>query len=448
MEQNNYEFDAHEAGQPDSSYHYAGDPHPERTYNYTNTETGYAADGAAPQKRHKIKKETLRRAGTRAASLVLVGAVAFAGGYAGNRVATGQSGRVIIQKAQTSLGSGAAGAAALSSSAVAASVAPTVVAITTEKMTTTNTWFGGQQIQSGAGSGVIISEDGYILTCAHVIDGADSIKVELSDGTSYDATLVGSYTDGDIAVVKVNATGLHAAVIGDSANAQLGEMVYAVGNPEGTLSGTITDGIISSLHREITVQVESSSGNQNRLYPGMGNTAAKNITLNCIQMSASVSPGNSGGGLFNAKGELIGIVNAKSSATNSEGLGFAIPVDDAMKIATSLINDGSYTDPAAQAAANGPKLGITAVYLDESSAKSAGYTSAGVYVYTIASESTKKSGLAVGDRIISVDDSVISALTDIAAVLNEKSVGDTVRIAVERDGQMQTYTVTLVAPAD
>lgn len=385
-----------------------------------------------------------RKAATRVAALMVVGAVAFGGGWAGVRVANAQGGRIVIKQAETTLGSGNGGANN-SSTAVAAAVAPTVVAITTEQMITANTWFGGQQVVSGAGSGVILSADGYIITCAHVVEGADTIKVELSDGTAYDATLVGSYPEGDIAVIKIEASGLPSAVLGDSTTLALGEPIYAVGNPEGTLSGTITDGIVSSLDREITVQVETKQGADGySTNPFYQSTGRKDITLSCIQMSASVSPGNSGGGLFNAKGELIGIVNAKSSSQNSEGLGFAIPIHTAMQIAGSLMESGSYADPAAK---NSAALGITAGYLDEAGAKNAGGRSPGVYVYSVEAQSTAKAGLAAGDRIISVEGSVIGDLSDLTNLLEDKKPGDFVSIAIERAGQMKTIQVALVAAA-
>lgn len=411
----------------------------------TTAYTSRPAGAPVPPKPHRSRAVT-KKWGTRALALILVGAVAFGGGYAGTLVGRRANGTVVIQQAQAAIAdsnTGTAGAQALSSSQVAQKVTPAVVAITTEKMVTSNTWFGGQQVESGAGSGVIISADGYILTCAHVISGADTIRVELSDGTQYDASVVGSYPDGDIAVIKIDATGLTAAVVGDSSAAKLGDVIYAVGNPEGILSGTITDGIISSLDRKITVQVEDSSASRQNSYYGFGyGSAAKTITLNCIQMSAQVSPGNSGGGLFNSNGELIGIVNAKSSSSNAEGLGFAIPTATAMDIATSLIEGGSYADPNAKT--SGPLLGITAVYMTQAEAQQSGYTSAGVYVYSVTAKSTQQAGLASGDRIISVDDTVVSQLTDISGVLAEKKAGDQVSVAVERDGQMVTVQVTLV----
>ena len=160
---------------------------------------------------------------------------------------------------------------------IAAKVSPSVVAITTEQMVSTNVWFGSY-IQSGAGSGVILSEDGRILTCAHVVDGATSITVQLSDDTEYPATVIGSDSSSDVAVLKIDATGLTPATIGDSNALAVGETVVAVGNPMGTLSGSVTDGIVSAVDRSVEVE---------------GNA------MSLIQTDAAISPGNSGGGLFN-----------------------------------------------------------------------------------------------------------------------------------------------------
>ncbi|SEJ05701.1 S1C family serine protease [Sharpea azabuensis] len=229
---------------------------------------------------------------------------------------------------------------------IAKKMTDSVVAITTEAMTTSNFWFGSQVV-SGAGSGVIMSSDGYIITNAHVVNGASTIKVTTSDEKTYTAKLVGKYTQGDIAVIKINATGLSAATFGDSDKITQGQTAYAVGNPEGTFSGSITSGIVSALNRTITVSIDDSSSdgenNQYSQYFGRTQNTSTTAKLNVIQTDAAVSPGNSGGGLFDSNGTLIGIVNAKSSDTNSEGLGFAIPVNTALKIAKSLISKGSYS---------------------------------------------------------------------------------------------------------
>ena len=211
------------------------------------------------RKKHKIKwgKIALSFVG-----VVLAAAICFSAGYAGVLVANQKNTVIIQQVAPSGNGNSApqlpSAEGVLTSAQVAAKVESSVVAITTEHMTTSNYWFGNY-VTSGAGSGVIISEDGYILTCAHVIDGASKITVELRNGETAVAQLVGSYTNGAIAVIKIDKTGLLAAEIADSDQILQGETCYAVGNPEGRFSGSISDGIISALDRTINVSVEESN---------------------------------------------------------------------------------------------------------------------------------------------------------------------------------------------
>ena len=171
----------------------------------------------------------------------------------------------------------------------------------------------------GSGSGVIVTSDGYIVTNNHVVEGADAIKVHLEDGTEYPATLIGTDSYTDLAVIKIDATGLPAATLGNSGDMLVCDTVYAIGNPLGVLASSVSEGIISGLDRVIEIE-------------------GQEMTL--MQTTAAVNPGNSGGGLFNSKGELIGIVNAKSSGTDVEGLGFAIPIDSAKQIIMDLIDLG------------------------------------------------------------------------------------------------------------
>ena len=210
---------------------------------------------------------------------------------------TTTSGNLTINQVSSgSVTNASAASSATTTSDIVKKTADSVVEIATEGITTGS--FARQYVTKGAGSGVIISSDGYIVTNHHVIDGASTIKVTLRDGTtSYDATLIGSDEDNDIALLKIEAEGLTPATFGDSSSLAVGDYVVAIGNPLGTLGGTVTDGIISALAREVTIE-------------------DKNMTL--LQTNAQISPGNSGGGLFNSKGELIGIVNAKDSATEVE----------------------------------------------------------------------------------------------------------------------------------
>ena len=366
-------------------------------------------------------------------TLLLAAVIALACGYLGSYLANSLAEeKVVIQKVATPDAEDSITPAV----EVAKAISPTVVSITTEKMTVNHFWFG-PQISSGAGSGVIISEDGYILTCAHVVSGANSINVTTFDGAEFTASVVGSYEDGDIAVLKIEAEGLQAAVLGDSDNIQLAETVYAVGNPGGTLSGSITDGIISATSRTISISIESSA---NPYGLGINN---RTVSLDVLQTNAAVSPGNSGGGLFNAQGELIGIVNAKSSGENQEGLGFAIPVNTAQEIAVSLINEGSYTAPSAiNDGGNGAVLEISVVEINPAVAHMNNRES-GVYVQSVQKGGASDGKLEVNDRLISINGYMVHTTAELSAQLAEYEPGDSVGLTVDRDGRLVEIEVTL-----
>ena len=382
---------------------------------------GYSYASAPQQPAPKPPRKG-RRTLLRVLACVGVAALGFGGGIGGAVLAsrTGLTGnQVVVQQVQRdtsdATNANSTGGESMSLQQISSVVSPSVVAITTEQMSGSQTWFGGYYVQSGAGSGVIISQDGYILTCAHVVDGATSVKVQLQNGETYDASIVGSDATSDIAVIKIEATGLTPAVIGDSDALAVGETVVAVGNPLGTLSNTVTDGIISALNREVTVE-------------------DNDMTL--LQTNASISPGNSGGGLFNANGELIGVVNAKSSYSEAEGIGFAIPIDSAMEVAQQLIENGAVIRPA---------LGVKILdVMDANTASQLGVSATGVYVVEVtAGGGAEAAGVQAGDRIIAVDDTAVSSSNSVKSYLADKQVGDTVNLQVEREGKVLTLTVTL-----
>lgn len=297
---------------------------------------------------------------------------------------------------------------------VAALTQNSVVEIRTESVT--NSLFLRQFVTEGAGSGVIISEDGYIVTNNHVIENARSILVALHDGTTYEAQLVATDSKMDVGVIKIEASGLTPAILGDSDSLSVGEPVVAVGNPLGQLGGTVTNGIVSALDREIILN------NEHR---------------NLLQTNAAINPGNSGGGLFNADGELIGIVVAKSSGEDVEGLGFAIPINDAKPIIEDLIAQGYVGGRVS--------LGITALDLTTPQlAAQYGFKTPGVYVQSvIENSSAANGGLQPGDCFVSINDTAIEAISDITSILNESSVGDQLMITVKRDGKIVELTLTL-----
>ena len=416
------------------------DPQPEPETAYTAPQTDNGAGGATPpvhpvqpqdaQPPKKKKKFNGKRVARSAVALVLAAAMGFAGGFVGAKF--GGSGKVVIQQvapsstadsasgSDSSITAASSSGSSLTTEQVADLVSPSVVVITTEQVVYSQwSWYGQNQVESGAGSGVIISSDGYILTCAHVVDGASTITVTIGD-KDYTATLVGEDTTSDIAVIKIDADGLTPATVGNSDSLKVGQSVMAVGNPLGELGGTVTGGMISALNRSVTIQGSSSVN-----------------TMFLIQMDASVSPGNSGGGLFNMNGELVGIVNAKSSSSDAEGLGFAIPINDAIKVAQELLENGYVTGR--------PYLGITYLAVtDAQTASQLGVNAYGVYVVEVVKGGpAEKAGLQAGDRIVSVDGTEIASKDDLGTLMQKHAAGDTLSITIARDGQMQTVNVTL-----
>ena len=348
---------------------------------------------------------------------IIVSAAVGAGAYA---LAISYFGGTSIDKSVTTTNYNLAKATGseLSIQEIIAKNENSVVAIETESVST-DSWLG-QYVTQGAGSGVIYSEDGYILTNNHVISGASSIKVTLHDGTECDASLVAADSQTDVAVIKIDKKGLTPVTFSDMSALGVGDLAVAIGNPLGTLSGTATEGIISALEREITIDGKSMS---------------------LIQTSASINPGNSGGGLFDQYGNLIGIVVAKSSGSDVEGLGFAIPADNVAKVAKSLIENGYVADR--------PAAGITIVDLtDSNKAMQYGVSLTGVYIQDVTGSNAKKAGLQKGDLVYYINDVKV---TDSAVLLKEiqkHKIGDTVTFTVVRDGDILKYDVKLQAAAN
>jgi len=285
--------------------------------------------------------------------------------------------------------------------------APSVVEVFTETKQVSP--FYQEYVTEGAGSGVILTGDGYIVTNHHVIDGASTVKVRLTNGQTYTAALAGADSQTDLAVLKIDAADLPAAKLADSSTVRAGDFVIAIGNPLGELGGTVTEGIISALDREVTID-------------------ERPMTL--LQTSAAVNPGNSGGGLFNLDGELVGIVNAKSSGSDIEGLAFAIPTDTVQEISQELILHGYVTGR--------PQLGVTVAQLTKPSLNFY-FDKPGLYV----TQSFEDNGLRAGDRIIQIDGTSISSAADVSVVLDRHSVGDTVNVLVSRGGRESTVNVKL-----
>ena len=384
------------------------------------TAPNHSANAKPPKaKKPKKQRKPISRGGIAialAVTMVFSCGLGFGGGYFANKVNTSTSGSLNITKTSNSGTTTTASSTskANSTSEIVKKTADSVVEISTESVVTGS--FAQQYVQQGAGSGVIISQDGYILTNNHVINGANSVKVRLRDGTEYDATIIGSDSDNDIALLKVNATGLSPATFGDSNSLAVGDYVVAIGNPLGELGGTVTDGIISALARKVTIE---------------------DTQMTLLQTNAQVNPGNSGGGLFNANGELVGIVNAKQSATEVEGIAFAIPINNVLDILSVLKEYGYVTGEV--------DLGID--FTDITSDETAfyyGVNQTGCYVLSVDSGSNaEKAGVTRGDLVTKVNDTDVSSSSDITTALEKAEVGDTVTFTVSRRGTSKTISFVL-----
>ncbi len=298
--------------------------------------------------------------------------------------------------------------------------APSVVGIDTITTATGNSyWYGyGQSYDvPGSGSGVILTEDGYIATCAHVVTGAKSVKVTLNDDTEYDAVIVGTDSKNDIAIIKIDATGLVPAVVGDSETLTVGSDVIAIGNPLGELRGTATSGIISATNR--TIEVEGQ-------------------TMSLIQTDAAISPGNSGGGLFDAAGKLIGIVNAKVSDSRAEGLGFAIPVNSVLDEISDLLNYGYVKGR--------PYLGVSTQDVTLRSRSGGWYYSSGTRCVmvekVVPGSAAEQAGIQSGDLILKLGDKQVTSGDELSSAIGEYKPGDTAVLTLQRNGQEMTVEVT------
>lgn len=301
-----------------------------------------------------------------------------------------------------------------------------VVGIQTD-ITTTNI-FGMTVSGSVSGSGFVISEDGYILTNYHVVEdaytGGYEVKVMFYDGSTYTAEIKGFDRNNDIAVLKIDATGLDAAELGTSDSLFVGDTVYAVGNPLGELSYSMTSGMVSATDRLITTEEG---------------------TMTMFQFDAAVNQGNSGGPVYNTSGQVVGVVTAKSNEDGTEGLGFAIPIDDAVRIANSVISGERSLD----AETGDAYLGITPADVDSMAAQYYGFPE-GAYVRTVTEGSAaEKAGIKVGDIITQLDGYDIGSSDELRQELLFHSAGETVDIVVWRSGEYLTLSITFDAkPAE
>ena len=343
-----------------------------------------------------------------------VGATAATGGLSGGTttIYEGERAPTVVNVAQVN------GKTLLTAPEIYASFVGSTVGITTE-VVTTNSW--GQPVSAAAaGSGFVITNDGYILTNYHVIDGAQSIKVAFVDGTTYDAVLVGGEEENDIAVLKIDTTGLTPVIIGDSDNIKVGEQVVAIGNPLGELTYSMTQGIISAKDRSITMQ--------------------NGEVMNMLQTDTAINSGNSGGPLFDMYGQVIGITSAKLSSSSSsseatiEGLGFAIPINDIKDMVQDIIAHGYVTGKA--------YMGITVTTVPESDAQRYGMSQGALVKSVDESSCAAKAGLQKGDIITAIDGTTVLSSAELVEAKKEYKAGDTVTLEVDRSGETLTLTLT------
>ncbi len=404
-------------------------------YSYENYRSQFAAQEYRAKPQAAKKKGTGGKKAMIACGLVLAMCLGFGGGILGsylvggsnanNTVTATNSGKVVA--AATTEGNDSGLNIVESSSTkkssnsiqeVVKSVKDSVVEITTES--TSYNSFYGQYVMQGAGSGVIISSDGYIVTNNHVIEDAQNITVTLTDGKEYKAELIGTDSVIDIALIKIDAKDLTVAAFGSSADLEVGETAIIIGNPLGKLGGSVTAGIVSALNRVITID-------------------GQNMEL--LQTDAPINPGNSGGGMFDGEGNLVGIVVAKSTQTSSgttvESIGYVIPIDNVKSILGDLKNNGRVTGRA--------YLGIKPVDVsDKSTMQRYGVDKQGVYVYTVYDNTAaSEAGLVVGDLILKFDGTDIKTSADLSTALLKKKSGDKVDIVIYRNGEEKTLNVTL-----
>mgnify|MGYP000764593880 FL=1 len=307
---------------------------------------------------------------------------------------------------------------------VASKVRPSIVGIEVE-YSVNSIFYRNKSTATAAGSGIIISEDGYILTNNHIVNSsstsyyyelgkANKVTVTLyNDSTKYDATIVGTDSQTDLAVIKIEKNGLKAAELGDSDAVQVGEFAMAIGNPLG-LTDSVTAGIVSAVNREVSDQ----DGN----------------SYVAIQADASINSGNSGGALVNSKGQVIGVNTLKLSGTGVEGVGFAIPINSTKEIYEQLIQYNKVKRP---------YIGIGGYDLDEQTAEDNNLV-VGIYIKTIEDFSAgEKAGLKIGDVIVEVDGTKVTKMDELNAIKNQKQIGDTLKLKVFREGKEKEITVTL-----
>ncbi|EGC01948.1 S1C family serine protease [Ruminococcus albus] len=384
---------------------------------------------AQPAQPVKAKSSKLRLAALAISFSLLGGALGTGGTFAalrafgnnsGTASATKTNGTAVIKTADDS-GKAVAmqtvktNGTQLTASQVYQNNVNSTVGITTE--ITTN-YFGYKTTAAASGSGFIITDDGYIVTNHHVIEGANSVKVTLYDNTQYDAEIVGSDESNDIAVLKIDASGLTPVTLGDSEALSVGDNVVAIGNPLGELTFTLTSGVVSAKDRSITT--------------------SNSVMMNLIQTDCAINSGNSGGALFNMYGEVVGVTNAKYSSNSSteasiDNIGFAIPINNVKDIVTSIIENGYVVKP---------YIGVS-VETVSSDMKSYGIPEGAVVRVVNEDSPAEKAGLKENDIITKADDEDITSSNDLVSKIKKASKGDKITLTVYRQGEEKTIELTV-----
>lgn len=414
-ENNEYRPENGSYNDPNSLYH----------YKYSSQEEQPAWEAATKKKKNSIWKKSGVKVTALLLACALVGGGAGFGGAAlarsvgvGGGTAIHQSDRTVQEVTVKKV----TGQTLMTPAEVYASTVGSVVSINCSAVSTN---IFGQRVESASsGSGFVITQDGYIVTNHHVVASASSVKVTMYDGKEYSAAVVGSDSDYDVAVLKVETTGLQPVTLGNSADVNVGDTVLAIGNPLGELTFSMSQGIVSCCDRAINV-----SG----------------TPFNMIQVDASINPGNSGGPLMNLYGEVVGIVSAKYSSysnTAVEGLGFAIPIGDVQAVITDIMENGQITSK--------PSMGITAGAMTRQMATQYQIDKDnGVFVYSVDKGGAgEKAGLRMGDVITKVDSMEITSMEDLTAAKKGHRAGDTVTVIYYRDGQNYSTELTFDAKTE
>lgn len=409
----------------------AGQQQTSSTHNNANAYEQWSGNAAPKKDKDKKPKKhwnSSKFPWKSVAAVVLVGAVAFGGGilYKDNAnggsstptaaVSSGSGDSANSSSTTMNLSETAASDDAVSYNGVYEKVSPSIVSVVVNYV---------QQGASGSGSGVIMSEDGYIVTNNHVVDGGDQYQVVMSDGTSYSAELVGTDEQTDLAVLKIDATGLTAAEFADSENVKVGDRVFAIGSPGGVeFQNSFTGGYISAINRDVTIN---------------------DRVMSLLQTDTAINPGNSGGALINTSGQVIGITSSKLSSSSSssasiEGMGFAIPTHTAKEVVDQLIANGYVTGR--------PAIGISGYDIDETRAQYFNIPQ-GVMITSIDTASdANNQDVKTGDIIVAVNGQEITGMTEINTIKNELSAGDSITLTLYRNGKKFDVTIKLVDQND